>query len=98
MMRMDSQVQQDDGFTPGQRVFGRAPKFPICAIDNPFFEDFTNPVAAPATKTQNLISAIYEIRQASSEEDFQNKMNSALIRRVRNTKNGEFVLGQTVYL
>ena len=86
MMHMYSQVQHYDGFTPGQRVFGRTPKLPIGTIDNPFFEDFMNPVDAPAAKTQNLISTIYEIRQASPKADFRNKTNTTLIRRVRNTK------------
>ena len=36
MMRLNSQVRQYDGFAPGQRVFGRAPKLPIGAIGNPF--------------------------------------------------------------
>ena len=94
MMHMNSQVQQYDGFTPGQRVFGRTPKLPIGSIDNPFFGDFTNPAEAPATKTQNLTSAIYEIRQASLKADFQNKLNTALIRRVRNTKNADFFGGR----
>ena len=70
MMHLNSQVQQYDGFTPGQRVFDRTPKLPIGAIGNPFCEDFTNPVDAPTAKTQNLTSAIYEIRQASLKADF----------------------------
>ena len=56
-----------------------------------------NPVEAPAAKAKNLISMIYEIRQASSKADFQSKLNTTLIRRVRNTENEEFVLGGTVY-
>ena len=36
MMRLISQVQQYEGFTPGRSVFGRTPKLPIGAICNPF--------------------------------------------------------------
>ena len=36
MMRLNSQVQQYDGFTPGQRFLGRTPKLPIGAVGNPF--------------------------------------------------------------
>ena len=71
MMHLNSQVQQYDGFTPAQLVFGRTPKLPIGTIGNPFFEDFMNPAEAPTAETQNLIPAIYEIRQASLQADFQ---------------------------
>ena len=82
-MRLYSQAQQYDGFTPRQRVFGRTPKLPIWEIDNPFFEDFTNPAEAPATKTQWFLSVIRQIRQASLNADFSNKLNTALTRMVR---------------
>ena len=97
MMHMNSQVQQYGGFTPGQRVFGRTPKLPIGATDNPFFEDFMNPAEAPATEKRNSIVAIYEIRQASLKEDFRSKLNTTPIRRVRDTENEEFFMGRAVY-
>ena len=56
-----------------------------------------NPAEAPTAKTQNLISIIFEIRQASLKSDFQNKLDTALIRRVGNTRNEEYFSGQAVY-
>ena len=56
-----------------------------------------NPVDAPTTKTQNLVSAIYEIRQGSAKAGFQSKLDTNLTRGVGNTKNGENFLGQAVY-
>ena len=55
-----------------------------------------NPVEAPTTKTHGLLSIIRKIRQDSLNEDFSNKLNTALIRMVRN-KSEEFFLGVTVY-
>ena len=97
MMRLNSQVQQYDGFTPGERVFGRARKLPIGAFGNPFFEYFMNPLEAPAEKTHNLISIIFKIRQASLKADFQSKMDTPLIRR-GNVKTEEYFLGQSVFI
>ena len=57
-MRLNSQVRQFGGFKQGRRVFGRPPKMPIGAIDNPCLGDFTNPSDAPATKVHRLLSAI----------------------------------------
>ena len=37
MMRLNSQVQQYDGLTPGESVFGGTPKLPIGAVGNPFW-------------------------------------------------------------
>ena len=85
------------GFTHGRRVSGRTPELPIGAVDNPFFDDFMNHADAPVAKTQNLISMIHDIRHASLKADSQSKLNIALIRRARNTKNGEFFSGQTAY-
>ena len=42
-MRLNSQVQQFDGFAPGKSVFGRAPKIPIGTVGGSHFGDFTNP-------------------------------------------------------
>ena len=64
----------------------------------PFFGDFTNPSDAPTAETQNLISMIFEIRQASIKADFQNKLDKALIRRVGNERNEEYLTGKTVYI
>jgi len=85
-MHLNSQLQQSGGFTPVQRVFGRTPELPIGAIGNPFFGYFMNQAEAHTAETRNLISAIYEIRHASSKADFRNKLDTTLIRRVRNAK------------
>ena len=92
-MPLNSQVRQYDGFTPGRRVFGRTPEVPIGAVGNPFFEYLMNPAAAPTAKTQNLISTLFKLRQASLNADFQSKMDTTPIRRVRNAKTGEYLLG-----
>ena len=39
MWRLNPQVMQYGGFTPGQRVFGGAPKMPIVAVGNPNCSD-----------------------------------------------------------
>ena len=96
-LHLNSQVQQYDGFTPGQRVFGRTPKLPIGAADNPNFTDFANPTTAPTAESLNLINTIFQIRKASSEADFNGKMQLCLERRIRNIKTEEFCLGQTVF-
>ena len=96
-MRINSQVRQFGGFAPGKRVFGRTPKMPIWDIGNPFFEDFTNPVEAPATTAHGLLSVMRKIRQASLNADFSNKLSTALTRMVRKNKSEEFFLGQTVF-
>ena len=96
MMRLNSQVRQFGGFAPGRRVSGRTPKMPIWDIGNPFFEDFTNPPEAPATKVHGLLSVIRKIRQASLNAYFSNKLSTVLTRRVRN-KSDELFLGQTVF-
>ena len=96
-MRLNSQVQQYDGFTPGKRVFWRGPKLPIGAVGNPFFEYFMNPADAPTAETQNLISMIFEIRQAPLTSDFRNKLDAAFIRRVGNAKKRGYLIGKTVF-
>ena len=58
-MRLNSQVRQFDGFTPGQRVFGRTPKLPIGAVRNPNFAEFMNPAAAPTAKSLSLASMVF---------------------------------------
>ena len=95
-MRLNAQVPQFGGFAPGRRVSGRTPKMPIWDIGNPFFEDFTNPPEAPATKVHGLLSVIRKIRQASLNAYFSNKLSTVLTRRVRN-KSDELFLGQTVF-
>ena len=62
--------------------FGRTPKVPIGAADNPYFEDFRNRKEAPTAKTHQLLGAIREIRQSSLNADFSNKLNMSLRRRV----------------
>ena len=77
-MRLNSQVRQFGGFTPGKRVSGRTPKMPIDKVGNPHFGDFTNPVEASSTKTHHLIGVIQQIRQESLSSDFSGKLNLAL--------------------
>ena len=98
MMRLNSQVQQYGGFTPGPRVFGRTPKLPTGAVGIPFFEDFTNPVDAPAAKTPNLISSIiFKMRQSSLKAYFQSKLGTKTIRKVGMAKTEEYFLGRSVF-
>ena len=85
-MRLNSQVRQFGGFAPGKRVFGRTPRMPIGTIGNPYFEDFTNPKEAHTAKTHGLIGLIHKIRQASTNADFTNRLNTTSHRRVRDTK------------
>ena len=59
-LHLNSQVQQYDGFTPGQRVFGRAPKLPIGTVGNPNFSDFMKPVTPPTAKTLSLLNTIFK--------------------------------------
>ena len=94
MIRLNSRVHQYGGFTSGRRVFGGAPKLPIGAAGNSFFEDFMHPAAKPTAKPQNLISTLLKIRHASLRADFQSKMGAALIRRVRNAKTEEYFPGK----
>ena len=61
-MRLNSQVRQYDGFGHRGRVFGRAQKMAIAAVDSPHFEDFTNPVEAPTAKTHHLSGMIRQVR------------------------------------
>ena len=72
-LHLNSQVQQYDGFTSGQRVFGRTPKLPIGKVGNPNFADFVNPIFALAAKSLSLVNTIFQIRKASSEADFNGK-------------------------
>ena len=96
-IHLNSQVRQFSGFAPGKRVFGRTPKMPIGANGNPHFGDFTNPGDSPTSETQWLIGVIHKIRQASTDADFINKLNTALNRRARGAKSEEFFLGGTVF-
>ena len=59
--------------------------------------DFTKLAEAPSVETQNLISAICEILQASPEADFRNILDTSLIRRAGNGKNVEYFSGQSVF-
>ena len=83
-------------FRTRETGFGRTPKIPICTIGNPFFEDFTNPIEAPATKVHGLISVIRKIRQASLNAYFRNKLSTTLRSRVRGTKSAEFFSWEAV--
>ena len=85
MMRLNSQVQQFGGFTPGGRggggVFGMTPKMPIGAAGSPHFEDFTNPKEAKITKTHHLLAIILQIRQESITAYFNGILNLRVNRR-----------------
>ena len=96
-MRLNSQVRQFDGCAPGQRVVGRTPEMPIGAIGNPHFEDFTNPKDATNTKTHQLIYVIRKKRHSSLNSDFNNKLNTVLHMRFRETKSVEFFLRKAVF-
>ena len=96
-LRLNSQVQQYDGFTPGKRVFGGAPKLPIGTLGNPNFNDCVNPKTAPTAKSMSLLRTIFQIRRASLEADFSGKINVCPSTRLRSRKTEEFCLGQTVY-
>ena len=85
-MHLNSQVQQFAGSTHGQRVSGRTSKMPIGTAGNPYFEYFTTPVEAPTTKTHHLLGMIRQISQASLTADFSGKLNSALQKRIRESK------------
>ena len=96
MMLLNSQVEQFGGFTHGQSVFGRTPKMPIGAVGNPHFEDYTNPVGEPTAETHHLLGAIQQIRQASLTAYFSGILDLALRKRIRESENREFLLGQAL--
>ena len=88
MMRLNAQVRQFGGFTPGGRVFGRTQKMSTGAVGNPHFADFMNPVGAPTTKSHHSIGVIQQTRQASLIAYFSGKLNSALRQRIPESKMG----------
>ena len=96
-MQLNSHVRQFEGFAPRRRIFGRAPEIPTEAIGNPHFEDYTKPREAPTAKTHQILGVIQEIRQASINADFDNKLNMALHRRLRETKSAEFFLRRSIF-
>ena len=82
----------------GRSVFGRAPKMPIVAVNNPNFDYFTNPVGGgPTTKTHHLLGGIQQIRQAHLIAYFSGGLKLALGKRIRESRNGEFTLRRTVF-
>ena len=60
MVRLDSKLQQYDGVTPGRRVHGRSPKFPIVAAGGPHFEDPANPSDPDVTQTPDFLAKLRE--------------------------------------
>ena len=76
-IRLDSKLQYGD-FTPGHRVFGRAPKLPIGAVAGPHFRDFTNTNDAPVTQPHALLVKLGGIKRASIEGDFRGKFYLSL--------------------
>ena len=83
-------------FTPGARVFGRAPKLPIGAIASPHFKDFTNPNASPLYAYTRCFSEIGPAVQQDSLE-IGPKENLALRSSSQELETGEFLLCQTGY-
>ena len=67
LRRLNVQVQQYDGFTPGRRVFGRAPKLPVGAVGSPHFSYFTNLNDSTVTETNGAMAKLREIQNASLE-------------------------------
>ena len=83
MMHLNQQVRQFGGFSPCRRVSGRTPKMPICAVSNPNFDDFTNPVAEHTDKTHHLSGAIRQVRKESLTSYFSGELNLAPNKRIR---------------
>ena len=97
MIHLNFQVQQLDGFTPGQRVSGRATEMPIGAVGNPHFSDFMYPMVSPETKTHRELGIVRQIRQSSLVGDFNGKLNSRMNKRFRQTQNAGFSYGEPCF-
>ena len=98
MLRLNSQVWQFGGLTPGRRVRGRDPKMPIGAAGSPHFADFANPTGPPETKTHNLLGVIRQISETSLGADFNGILNLRLNRRFRHIQNGGFFSGNQRFI
>ena len=94
MLQLNSQVQEYDGFTPVRRVSGRAPKMAIGSVDNPFFNDFTNPEDSPVAQTHQVLAKLRDIRKSSLEIDFNEKFNRTLNRLAQDMQIDEFFFGK----
>ena len=90
VMRLNSQVRQYDGFTPGRRVSGRTPKMQGCTIDNPFRNDVMNPTDSPFTQTHQAIAHVMDIQKASLEIDFNGKFEGTLNHLVQDLRIRQF--------
>ena len=62
-MRLNSQVRQYGGFTPGGKVSGRTPKLPIGAARSPF-SGFHEPARCARRKPHILHPMLFKTRQA----------------------------------
>ena len=96
MLHLNSQVRQNDGFTPRRRVFGRTPKIPIGTVDNPLCKDFKNPKNTPATQAHQVLAKQRGIRKESPRSGFNGKFNVTLNQHVQDMKR-TILLCQTAY-
>ena len=94
LLLLNPHLQQYGRFTPGRRVFGRAPKMPIAAVGGPNFCDFTNRNDPPATQTRQVLSNLMRIQRASLRSDFRGKFNLSLYRRVRDMERADSAYGK----
>ena len=71
-LHLNSQVQQYDGFTPGQRLFGRTPKLPIGAAGSPNFR-FHEASCRSNHEIVEFDKYDFQIRKAPSAAGFNGK-------------------------
>ena len=62
-MRLNSEILQYAGITPGQRVFGGSPKLPIGAVDNPTFKDCVATNETPVVQTHRALVNFRGVRK-----------------------------------
>ena len=97
MLRLNSQLQQYDWFTLGQRVFRKRPKMPINNVRSPHFKDFASLYERPVTQTQDLVAKLRMVQKASLESDLVGEFNLALRTDFRNMGNEQFCSAATVF-
>ena len=96
MIRLNPHVQYDR-FATGQRVSGRPPQLPICAVWNPHFVRFMFRNEAPVTETQDCFIESGGIQKASLQIDTQGRFNLALNTRRRGVENEQPFLGNLYF-
>ena len=97
MLRLNAQVRQYEGFTPGRRVSGRTPTLLIWAAGSPRFRGFMNPNDSPSTQTREVLAKFRGIQLADLESDLQRGFNLSLISSYREQKTEGFLLWRAVY-